>query len=275
MHERIAALALAAMLCGCGGGASNGDAPGGASGSSSEGPDPGTQVESSAGAAPRVVLGIAAPARTRLRAITESEQAVTVAGTTQERAVTSTVALDVVLEPDGESYRLDVLPELEGFEPSDIGYEALAPFPVRDELDERGERSRFDPRRDIHDALALDAFSLPALALSVPATAVGDGAVWTETVRLPLVTVVTRTTLEDLDDSTVTVDKRISVGSDERRRYRISGIVSAAYSRRSLLVESADIELSLRFEDELYVNGRLERVVDSRSYRQSLREIAP
>jgi len=182
--------------------------------------------------------------------------------------------VDVTLLGAEDEFKLNVIPELQSLSPESLGLSSLELFRAEYNLNLQGERRKLTQQRDIYDVLSLDAFSLPALNLSVPATPVGVGASWTEINTQSLVNSTTSTTVNAIDDDTITVSKLINVGTDEQQRYTVSASMEAIYSLPSLLMKSADIALSIRFEDDLYVNGILQPVVDTRTYTQTVREEA-
>ena len=211
-----------------------------------------TEQSNSAGSAPRMLLAMSAPARTRLDVVTVSEQAVDVAGNTQLQTVSSTIAVDVTLDGSSDEFQLNAIPDLQTLTPDTLGLSSLTQFRVEQKLNGRGVRIETSQQRDIYDELTLDAFTLPPFNLSVPSTAVGVGATWTEVNSQPLLNSTTTTTLQAIDGDSITVSKQIDVGNDDQERYTINASMEAVYSLSSLLMKSADITLSLRFEDELY-----------------------
>jgi len=262
-------LSLVQGLSGCGGGS--------AEETSTEQVEEITSGEEtdSAGAAPRMLLAIAAPARTRLDIVTVSEQAVDVAGTTQLQTISSTIVVDVTLDGASNEFQLNAIPDLQTLLPDTLELSSLAQFRVEERIDGRGVRIETSQQRDIYDELTLDAFTLPPFNLSVPSTPVGVGAFWTETNSQPLLDSTTTTTLQAIDGDSITVSKQIDVGNDDQQRYTVNASMEAVYSLSSLLMKSADIALTLRYEDELYVNGLLQPVIDKRTYTQTVREASP
>ena len=228
----------------------------------------------SAGSVPRVLLAINSPARTRLDIVTVSEQAVTVTGSTQLQTVSSTMAVDVTLDGSSDEFQLNAIPDLQTLMPETLELSSLTQFRVEQRLNSRGVRIESTQQRDIYDELTLDAFTLPPFSLSVPSTPVGVGAIWTERNSQPLLDSTTTTTLQAINGDSITVSKQIEVGNDDQGRYTVEASMEADYSLSSLLMKSADITLTVRFEDELYVNGVLQPVIDNRTYTQTIREVS-
>ncbi len=228
----------------------------------------------SVGSEPRVLLSLSAPASVNLSVNTVSEQTVVAAGESQSRNVQSAVSVAISLTKNDEEFRLNAIPELLSLLPEDLELTDIPLFNIKDSLNLQGQKKRFEPQRDIYDVLTLDAFSFPAFNLSVPQFEVGNGASWTERNSFDLLNSTSVTTINAISDSAVSVTKVIDVGTDSEQRYKVIGTMDAIYTLPSLLMQSADITLSIRFEDELYINGIRQSVVDTRSYTQTIREIA-
>lgn len=254
---RTFALAVVVSLSACGGSSSGGG---------SSGPD------EESGTDARVRLALNAPARQRLDVTTTSTQRVTVDGETRERTVVTGIDVDAILSERGESFRLDVLRELRSFSPEASRPPAFELARTSTLFNANGEALEFDDEVSIFDALALDAYHVVALTLSHPGTPVGVGDTWTERNALPSIrsTVVTR--VEALDDRSITVSKRIDAGADSRERYSVTGEMTAVYALSSMLLRSADISLTVRYTDTLYVNGAPRSFEDSSIFSQAIRE---
>ena len=226
------------------------------------------------GSEPRMLLKLSAPASVNLSVNTVSDQTVVAAGESQSQNIQSSVSVAVSLTKNEDEFRLNAIPELNSLLPEDLELSDIPLFKVKDTLNLQGQKTQFEPERDIYDVLTLDALSLPAFNLSVPEFEVGNGASWTERNSFDLLNSTSLTTVNAISDSAVSVTKVIDVGTDSEERYTVSGTMDATYALPSLLMTSADISLSVRFEDELYINGIRQSVVDTRSYTQTIREIA-
>jgi hypothetical protein len=249
------------MLAACGG-SSNNDAT-----------DATGSVDSQ-GLEPRIQLSLTAPAQVSLDITTVSEQSVTVGGVLQQQEISSDITVDVSLEQNGNDFQLRALSFNNGVSPDNLELSNLSLFRIIDTLNSRGEKTRFNQRRDLYDVLSLDVFSYPAFNLSVPSTPVGVGASWSEQNELPTVIATTRTSVDEININSISVNKLITTGSDEQDRYTVSGSMAATYALPSLLLQAADINVAVRFEDELYINGVLQTVVDDRTFTQTIREAA-
>lgn len=258
----IMAISLTLSLVACGGG------------SSDTAIDNQTDESNSVGSEPRVLLKLTGPASVNLSVNTMSDQTIVAAGESQSQNIQSAVSVAVSLARIDDEFRLTAIPELLSLLPEDLELSDLPLFKVKDTLNLQGQKMKFEPQRDIYDVLILDALNLPAFNLSVPEYAVGNGASWTERNSFDLLNSTTVTTITAINDSSVTVTKEIDVGTDSEQRYTVSGTMDAVYTLPSLLMQSADITLSVRFEDELYINGIRQSVVDTRTFNQTIREIA-
>lgn len=265
LSQEVSRQLLLVMLCvaltACGGGSSG--STGGEQGSNA-----------SNGAEPRFHLALTAPAQTQLNVTTASEQRVLQGGETNTQSITSSMLLDVSLEQAGDGFRIEVIPELLSVSPEELQLSGIELPRMSDNLNALGERTAVRDSRTIVDVLALDTFSVAALSLSYPGTAVGVGASWTNHNDLPLINSSTVTTVDEINSSAISVTQVIDTGSDPEQRYSINGNMTAVYALPSLLMTSADISLSVRFEDELYINGVLQTLIDTTTFSQTIREVA-
>jgi len=226
----------------------------------------------SAGLEPRVQLELTAPQRARLVVTTVSEQNVLVDGVTSTRSITAGMNVDAILTRNAENFQLDVIRELTSFSPEDMRPLDFELARITEKYDVNGQSLGFDPDQSIFDVLALESFYLPALTLSHPPMPLGVGATWTEQNTLQSLSATTVTRIDALSSSTLSVTKTIDTGSDEQNRYTVTGAMSSVYSLPSLLLQSADISITIRFQDQLYINGSLQSIVDDSTLSQTIRE---
>jgi len=243
---------------------------GGSSGSAEEDSDD-TDLT---GMEPRIQLQLAAAAQTRLVVSTVSEQNVTVDEESSARSISTVMNVDAVLTRNGETFQLDATRELASFSPDDLRPLNFELARITGKYNIYGQNLGYDPDESIFDVLALDSFSIPALTFSHPETPVGVGAKWIERNSTQLINSTIVTQVNALTNNTISVSKSINTGSDEQNRYVVTGTMSAVYSLPSLLLKSADIDIAIRFEDQLYINGVLQQVVDNSNFMQTIREAA-
>ena len=245
---------------------------GGSSSSDAVGSDPGNN--NGGGNPPdREQLSITAPAQTKLDIKTVSEQTVRYGNEARRQTVRSDIRANISLERTQDTFILNAVNELRSLTPDFTGMRNLRLFGSRTDLNERGEALRFEKQNgDIYDILALEAFSLPAFYLSVPATPVGVGDSWTVTNQLPSLTGTLTTTVEAMDADSITVKKELAIGTDSRQRFAVSTEMRGVYARPSLLMRSAEITLNIRFEDEFIINGEAQTLTEERVFTQTIRE---
>lgn len=255
----VPVILLSLTLGSCGGGSST--PTGGGSGDTD-----------SMGSEPRVLLELTSPAQTRLAVSTLSEQNVTVNDVTSTRLISTVMNVDAALTNTGDVFQLDAIRELASFSPEDLRPLNLELTRITGKYNNHGQSLGYQSIANLVDVLALDSFSLPQLTLSHPQTPVGLGAKWTERNSTPSINSTIVTQIDALTTSTISVSKTIDTGTDEQNRYVVTGTMSAIYALPSLLLKSADINVTIRFEDQLYINGVLQSMVDNSTFSQTIRE---
>jgi hypothetical protein len=225
------------------------------------------------GQEPRIQLELSEPAQTRLAVTTTSVQNVVVGGEVSSRSITAGMIVDTLLRRAGDVFRLDVFRELVSFSPEDLRPEDFELARLTTKYNANGESLAFDSDTTIFDVLALDSYFLPALVLSSPNTPLGIGATWSERNTLQSMQSTTITTIEGITNNTVSIIKSIDTGSDSQNRYNITGTMSAVYSLATMLLESADISIRIRYEDQLFINGVRQPIVEDSTFTQAIREV--
>jgi hypothetical protein len=231
-----------------------------------------TQEERVGSGGTPVQLAISAPARQRLTVTTTSNKSVKVGDQTRESTVTTGINVDARMTQRGDQFQLDVLREIKSYSPEASRPTDLQLTRLSTMFNANGTALEFDNDVTIYDVLALDGFHIVALTLSHPGTPVSVGDTWTERSALPSMNTAVVTRVEGLDDQSITVSKRIDPISDANGRYSVSAEMSAVYALNSLLLRSADITLTLRYEDSLYINGEKHSIVDGSTFTQTIRE---
>lgn len=252
-------LLMSLILTACGGGSSE---PTGGDPNSSD----------SMGTEPRIQLQLTTPAQARLVVSTVSEQNVSVNEETSSRSISTVINVDAVLKIAGEVFQLDTIRELESFSPDELRPLNLELARITGKYNINGQSLGYDQEQNLFDVLVLDSFSLPQLTLSHPQTPIGVGAKWTDRNSTQSINSTIVTQVDALTSSSISVSKTIDTGSDDQNRYVVAGTMSAVYSLPSLLLKSADINIAIRFEDQLYINGVLQPVVDNSTFVQTIRE---
>lgn len=200
-------------------------------------------------------------------------QNVSVGEQSSNQTITTVMNVDTLLTRSGDIFELNVLRELVSLSPEDLRIEDIELTRLTTKITTNGESLSFDSDTTIFDVLGLDSYFLPALVLSSPDKALGIGASWSDRNSLPSVQSTAVTTIDDISNNIVSVSKSIAAGSDSQNRFNITGTMSAEYSLGSMLLKSADIRITIRYEDLLYINGVRQSMVDDSMFTQVIREV--